>query len=246
MIKRFKKYRWTNTLVTLILILAVGLIGMTGCSKKDSNETTPVSDQTETDITVTPTPAPMITDAADQEEQPEDVTTDENNTETENVDNDSVKEPSQVENNPSDDPALVAEEEAAAVPVDESQATIYGDWTISKVLAYGQSGTYSKEDAEGLIGKEMSFSADSATCFGDQASYIDTTAKSPVYTATEYTGADFISNYRMSFDLLGLTGDAVTEIAVKDTEGNGCTLLIKDENTLIVVGGGTYFELVRN
>jgi bla regulator protein BlaR1 len=246
MIKRFKKYRWTNTLVTLILILAVGLIGMTGCSKKDSNETTPVSDQTETDITVTPTPAPMITDAADQEEQPEDVTTDENNTETENVDNDSVKEPSQVENNPSDDPTLVAEEEAAAVPVDESQATIYGDWRISKVLAYGQSGTYSKEDAEGLIGKEMSFSADSATCFGDQASYIDTTAKSPVYTATEYTGADFIINYRMSFDLLGLTGDAVTEIAVKDTEGNGCTLLIKDENTLIVVGGGTYFELVRN
>jgi bla regulator protein BlaR1 len=246
MIKRFKKYRWTNTLVTLILILAVGLIGMTGCSKKDSNETTPVNDQTETDITVTPTPAPMITDAADQEEQPEDVTTDENNTETENVDNDSVKEPSQVENNPSDDPTLVAEEEAAAVPVDESQATFYGDWSISKVLAYGQSGTYSKEDAEGLIGKEMSFSVDSATCFGDQASYIDTTAKNPVYTITEYTGADFISNYRMSFDLLGLTGDAVTEIAVKDSEGNGCTLLIKDENTLIVVGGGTYFELVRN
>jgi hypothetical protein len=49
----------------------------------------------------------------------------------------------------------------------------------------------------------------------------------------------------MSFDLLGLTGDAVTEISVKDSKGNGCTFLIKDENTLIVVGGGTYFELVR-
>jgi bla regulator protein BlaR1 len=246
MIKQFKKYRWTNTLITFILILAVGLVGMTGCSIKEKDKATPVNDQAETNITVTPTPAPMITDAVDQEEQPEDIASDENNAETENVDNDSVKEPSQIENNTSEDPALVAEDAPAAVPSEDIQATYYGDWTISKVLAYGQSGTYSKEDAEGLIGKEMSFSADSATCFGDQSSYIDTTAKNPVYTATEYTDADFVSYYRMSFDLLGLTGDAVAEISVKDSKGNGCTFLIKDENTLIVVGGGTYFELVRD
>jgi bla regulator protein BlaR1 len=206
MIKQFKKYRWTNTLVTIILILAIGLVGMTGCSNKEKDKTIPADNQTETNITVTPTPT---------------------------VDD------------PSANPTLVAEEEAATVPAEDSQSTYYGDWTISKVLAYGQSGTYSKEDAEGLIGKTMSFSADSATCFGDQASYIDNTAKSPNYSATEYTSSDFVSYYRMSCDLLGLTGDTVTEISVKDSKGSGCTFLIKDENTLIVVGGGTYFELVR-
>lgn len=204
MIKQFKKYRWTNTLVTIILILAVALVGMTGCSMKEKDKTTPANDQTETNITVTPTPTPMITDTSELEGQTNDAVSDEN-----------------------------------------SQATYYGDWTINKVLAYGQSGTYSKEDAEGLIGKAMSFSADSATCFGDQASYIDNTAKSPNYSATDYTGSDFVSYYRMSFDLLGLTGDTVTEISAKDSKGNGCTFLVKDENTLIVVGGGTYFELVR-
>lgn len=259
MIKQFKKYRWTNTLVTIILILAVGLVGMTGCSIKE--KTTPDNNQTETDITITPTPTPMITDTADSEEATGDKASDENNIDNENAKDENAKdenikdenvkddnelEPAPATTEPSANPTLVAQDEAAEVaPAEDSQATYYGDWTISKVLAYGQSGTYSKEDAEGLIGKEMSFSADSATCFGDQASYIDNTAKSPNYSATEYTSSDFVSYYRMGFDLLGLTGDVVTEISAKDSKGNGCTFLIKDENTLIVVGGGTYFELVR-
>jgi hypothetical protein len=250
MIKQFKKYRWTNTLVTIILILAVALVGMTGCSIKEQDKTIPTDNQTETNITVTPTPTPMITDKADLDDQTEDAVSDENNIDNENVIDEDVEdvtepEPQPAGEDPSANPTLVAEEEAATVPAEDSQATYYGEWTISKVLAYGQSGTYSKEDAEGLIGKEMSFSTDSATCFGDEASYIDNTAKSPNYSATEYTDSDFVSYYRMSFDLLGLTGDTVTEISAKDSKGNGCTFLIKDENTLIVVGGGTYFELVR-
>ena len=226
MIRQFKKYRWTNTLITLVLIMAVGLVALTGCSPSAGNANPNNNDTTTPLVTSTPnttpttavTPTPIITETPEQDTQANEDTTDESN---------SIQEDAE-------DNAL------------EEQISFYGDWTISRVLAFGQSGTFSKEEAEGLVGRSMSFSSDSATCFGDQASYIDTTAKEPSYMATVYTSNDFMSYYRMTFELLGLVGDEVTEIVAKDSEGNGCTFLIKDENTLIVVGGGTYFVLVRN
>ncbi|MDF2907694.1 MAG: peptidase BlaR1 [Herbinix sp.] len=228
MIKQFKRYRWTNTMVTFVLIMAVGLVGLTGCNLKASGNNTPDAEQTvapeesaENESGSIGTPTPIISETPNQVSQEDDAI--------------SSADPSPAEDMPDTKPDVSA----------ESQAVYYGDWTIRQVIAFGQSGTYSKEDAEGLIGREMSFSADGATTFGDQASYIDVTIKDPVYTATEYTSSDFIGYYRMSFDLLGLTGDTVTEITATDAEGNRCTFLIKDENTLIVVGGGTYFELVR-
>lgn len=252
MIKQFKKYRWTHTLATLLLILAVGLVGLTGCNLKETDKNTTTNEQTSStednsgngnEITVTPTP--VVTEAPVQEGQPDNTTSEENNPAKEEDTTNPV--PAQTAEGSTTEPApaeSVDQEGVSTFPQD-TQSEFYGNWTISKVLAYGQSGTYSKEDAESLIGKDMSFSADSATCFGDQASYLDATAKKPTYSATDYTSADFIGYYRMNFDLLGLTGDKVTEITAADSKGNGCTFLIKDENTLIVVGGGTYFELIR-
>ncbi|MBC8059624.1 MAG: hypothetical protein H7Y18_03055 [Clostridiaceae bacterium] len=49
----------------------------------------------------------------------------------------------------------------------------------------------------------------------------------------------------MSLDKLGLKADSISEITVSDSKGNGCTFLIKDNNTLIIIGGGTFFELAR-
>ncbi|MBP1756498.1 MAG: peptidase BlaR1 [Firmicutes bacterium] len=260
MIKQFKKYRWTNTLVTLILILTVGLVGLTGCDKA-SNKNAPANDQitstgenAKDDTAIKVTPTPMITEAPIKDEQKDTTAIDENNptkvedtTEAKPAQTADEPQPAEVAAGPAVDqtPAVSEEPSSVSASQQEAQTAYYGDWTISKVLAYGQSGTYSKEDAEGLIGKAMSFSAESATCFGDQASYLDTVAKKPTYTASDYTSADFIGYYRMSFEKLGITGDKVTEIVATDSKGNGATFLIKDENTLIVVGGGTYFELVR-
>jgi bla regulator protein blaR1 len=238
MIKQYKRYRWTNTLITVALILAVGLVGLTGCSLKQKDEITTPTEQTTPTPSVTETP--FVTDTPEENDTPEVNDTPEDNTEQQT---DAPESETDAELVPSTDEEEAPQIVPDTLPVD--QAVYYGDWVINRVLAYSQSGTYSKEDAESLVGKEMSFSADSATCFGDQAGYVDTTASNPVYTATVYTSSDFISYYRMSFELLGLTGDSVTEITAKDSQGNGSTLLIKDENTLIVVGGGTYFELLR-
>ena len=55
-------------------------------------------------------------------------------------------------------------------PSDDTDGeTYYGLWTITNVV-FGTTGTYSKEDAHKLIGKNLRFSADEATVFTDQPS----------------------------------------------------------------------------
>jgi hypothetical protein len=127
---------------------------------------------------------------------------------------------------------------------DLDQALYFGEWVINKVLAYGV-GTYSSEDAESLIGKSLSFTEDQANFFTDELTDIEKIAKNPVYTETISSESDFIVNYRMPFDNLGIEADSITEINVSDSDGHVCTFFVKDDNTLILVGGGTYFELVK-
>jgi hypothetical protein len=49
----------------------------------------------------------------------------------------------------------------------------------------------------------------------------------------------------MTLDKLGINADSVTGVTVSDSKGTITIFLVKDENTLIIIGGGTYFELVR-
>ena len=129
--------------------------------------------------------------------------------------------------------------------VPENQSPVYyGDWIISQVQAFGV-GTYSDKDAESLIGKRLSFTADKASRFGDQLSGIGKEADNPTYTEAVISKNDFLAEYRISFDNLGIKVDNVMEVCVSNSEGTISTFFVKDDNTLIIVGGGTYFELVR-
>jgi bla regulator protein BlaR1 len=255
MISKFKKSKWTSTLFSIILILSVAFIGLTGCSlaakDKANSDTTEVSGTTtDTDITVTPNitiaPTPVITEVPLKEEA--DNQSDSNVVDTVDIepaqDDTPAAEPVGRDTTESD----TAETRPAEVTADSTirqEEVFYGDWVINSVLAYGSAGTYSSEVAESLVGKSLSFSADKATCFGDEPSYLEKVAKNPVYMATDISSSDFVSNYRMTFDKLGLKGDSVTEITAVDSERNGCTFFIKDNDTLIIYGGGTYFELIR-
>jgi hypothetical protein len=49
----------------------------------------------------------------------------------------------------------------------------------------------------------------------------------------------------MDIDSLGITGDAVTAVAVSGADAAGCVLLLKDVDTMILLAGGVYFQLVR-
>lgn len=127
----------------------------------------------------------------------------------------------------------------------EEKKDYYGEWSVAKVLAYGSVGTYSKEDAEKLMGKTLNFSADEAKIFTDKPSDTATIIKKPSYKKDTISGSDFLANFRMSFDKLGISADLVTEIAISDPDGGVYMLLIKDSDTMILAVGGTYFELVR-
>ncbi|URZ18308.1 hypothetical protein CLFE_043780 [Clostridium felsineum DSM 794] len=127
---------------------------------------------------------------------------------------------------------------------EKSQEEIYmGTWVIKKDLAYAPASTYSKEDINKLIGKKLVFSADSATCFGDSISDMDKTVKTPMYEKTSVLKSDFEQNNKVTLDKLGLSGSTVTQVQVQDASGNGCVFYIKDSKTMILSGGGVYFEI---
>lgn len=204
MISKYKKSKWISTFLTIIVIISVGVIGLTGCNlitkDKGNNETTKTNQTNE---------------AA-------------NPTDTEN--NQVTKDPEQSTPEPE--------------PGDQTQPVYYGEWVINQVQAFGI-GTFSGEDAKSLIGKELIFTKDKATFFGDQLSDIEKVATNPIYTETVISEADFVANYRIPLDNLGIDGDTITEVSVTDSNGFVSTFFIKDENTLILYGGGSYFELVR-
>jgi bla regulator protein blaR1 len=142
------------------------------------------------------------------------------------------------------------QEEAAKASIEDQKASIskeqkdyYCKWSISKVLEYGTAGTYSKEDAEKLVGKNLSFSADEAQIFTDQPSDTATIIKKPSYEEVTISRSDFMTNFGMSFDKLGIGTDSVTELIISGSDASAI-LLIKDSTSMILVAGGTYFELV--
>lgn len=126
----------------------------------------------------------------------------------------------------------------------QAQKVYFGEWVINQVQAYGV-GTYSSEDAESLFGKTLSFTEDEASYFGDQPSDIEKVAKNPIYTEKIVSESDFVTNFRIPFDNLGIGASSITEVNVSNSNGNVSNFFIKDDDTLIIYGGGTYFELIR-
>lgn len=126
-----------------------------------------------------------------------------------------------------------------------NEKAYYGKWVVQKVLAYGQAGTYSRDDAETLIGKSLDFSAGAATIITDQSSEPVVNMSNPEYQESVVSGSDFQTDFGMSFVELGISENSITAVEVADSDGTGGTFLIKDSNTIIFVAGGTYFELTR-
>jgi bla regulator protein BlaR1 len=233
MISRFKKGKWTNTLLAIILITSVGLTGLTGCR---------ISASKEPSIKVSsPDPTNSSENKGSQNTVAQQEVKNQNNSGTDKQGQSDTNAEVKPQNNSTTDKPT----QSTTIKTNEGKETFYGDWVIKKVAAYGSVGTYSKESAESLIGKSLSFSKDKATSFGEQPADINKVASNPVYKKTTISKADFVINYRMTLDKLGVNADSVTGVTVSDSKGTVSTFLVKDENTLIIIGGGTYFELVR-
>lgn len=233
MISRFKKGKWTNTLLALILITSVGVTGLTGCK---------ISATKEPNIKVS---SPDSTNSVENKGSQNTVAQQEVKNQNTSGNDKQGQSNTNAEVKPQNNITTDKPSQSTTTKTNEGKETFYGDWVVKKVLAYGSVGTYSKESAESLIGKSLSFSKDKATSFGDQPSDINKVASNPLYKKTTISKADFVTNYRMTLDKLGINADSVTGVTVSNSKGTVTTFLVKDENTLIIIGGGTYFELVR-
>ncbi|MCM1991825.1 hypothetical protein [Oceanirhabdus seepicola] len=131
--------------------------------------------------------------------------------------------------------------------VNKNEEIYLGDWRIKKVLASGRGTTYSSDDINYILNKVLYFSKEEASCFGDDIIYLDMVAKNPVYSKSVISKEDFESGWRhyVLFEDLGIQRDSITEINASDSKGNGSILYIKDSNTMILYGGGVFFELER-
>ncbi len=133
-----------------------------------------------------------------------------------------------------------------AVQKTEEPTGYMGEWTIQRVVAYGPAGTYSVSDAEKQVGKKVHFGVQEARMIGDQPSSSVAVIKNPVYSESSITQEAFIAEYKISLRQFGIVSENVKTVLVSGAEGTiASTLLIKDNNTIILVSGGTYFEITR-
>ncbi|NEW04698.1 hypothetical protein GK047_01520 [Paenibacillus sp. SYP-B3998] len=130
----------------------------------------------------------------------------------------------------------------------------YGEWVIKKLLASDSITTHGDEDIQFLLGKKITYSADSVIL------YNETTLKNPHYKLSLNTKEEFSkeNDNEISLEQLGIEGNSVTSVMIYEDEASkvpwiisgknkiGWSFMIKDKDTLIIGNGGDFFELVRN
>lgn len=129
----------------------------------------------------------------------------------------------------------------------KSKEIFFGNWVIAKHVANDKVQAFSESDIKNMIGKTLSFSKEKATSFKDKASDLNKVVNNPIYKKRVISKKDFESSTReyVTFEKLGIKGDKVTEITANDSKNTCCSFYIKDNNTLILSGGGIYLQLNR-
>ncbi|QAA30360.1 hypothetical protein [Clostridium manihotivorum] len=126
----------------------------------------------------------------------------------------------------------------------DTKEGFYGQWVISKLVTNSAVGSYSDDDINKIIGNTLIFSKDQSSSFGDDISDMNDTIRNPIYKSSVISNKDFQINYNIPFDKLGVKGTSITEITVLNSNNTcSCTFYIKDNDTLILYGGGSFFEL---
>lgn len=121
--------------------------------------------------------------------------------------------------------------------------SFFGEWIVTKIA--GTSGIYAMSDEEmkSFIGKKAEYSQ-------SLAAFDNEFRKNPVYKRETLSEATFFSGFRTSFENLGLKGESVTIINIYENQNNlwinpGSCLIIKDNDSMLTVWDGVFFEMTR-
>jgi len=139
-----------------------------------------------------------------------------------------------------------------AAVADPLPASLRGSWRIERILPTTNSGCWTRQDAQSLIGSTLTYSQNEMRWRGGVVPLTD------VFTR-QVSGAEFSKENTgperpASFEQLGIRTDAVTEVDLQhpdaavlpaSTEIPGDAVMMVGPNRIVVSACGVYFEAVR-
>ena len=218
-------------LVLLLVLLSLNI--MVGCNNESSNDRNSKKEQNNTtESEVVKNSAKDIKDSA--KDSVKDI---KDNKEKETLSN--VKD--------EDAKASIKSEDKKDEPIknkEEDEKFYFGEWKINKYTGAGI-GVNDKEQIEGIIGKTVSFSNESANYFENHLLDKMNTIKNPSYKETEVEVQEYLNGYKASNDVVGFQGNNVQKIDIMDGNQAVVMSLIKDNNKLLIHLPGVFLELER-
>ena len=121
----------------------------------------------------------------------------------------------------------------------DSNTVYYGKWKVTQYYA-AYITALSREEMDARIGTEYEYGAEVFISDGQQLD-------APQYSESEVQKADFEADYQgqLTFEQLGITTDTIKQISIDNSYDCGSTYFIKDDNTILILYEGVFFEAVR-
>lgn len=128
-----------------------------------------------------------------------------------------------------------------------STPSYYGVWYVDSMLPDAPLGDLNEEDMDIIGNVSLTFSAEEATCFGDQIDSLGQTVTNPEYIETDISKDTFESMLDISFDSLEYSGSSITQVYVENdpSYNDGIVFYIVSDDTLLANSLGTFFVLKK-
>ncbi|QGQ98069.1 hypothetical protein EHS13_25875 [Paenibacillus psychroresistens] len=124
----------------------------------------------------------------------------------------------------------------ASPTVSPSNSPSYmGEWTVSSVV--GATPISAPVD-ESFIGMK-------ATYTKEKASFGKIEILNPEYTEQDLTNDEFFNEYRNHLSDIGIKSESVKTVSINNWTNAGSFLIIKDDQTMIFLWDGNYYEMKR-
>ncbi len=124
-----------------------------------------------------------------------------------------------------------------------SEPSYYGVWSIDGLLPDAPMGNFSEENLETIMNVSLTFSAEEATCFGDQIDSLGQTVSDPEYITIDIPKGSFEAMTGTSFDSLGIKGSNISQVSVVNdpSYNDGIVFYVVNDETLLANSLGTFF-----
>ncbi|PZE19872.1 hypothetical protein [Paenibacillus xerothermodurans] len=122
-----------------------------------------------------------------------------------------------------------------ATPKEDPAPAYFGNWTVHKLVG---SAPISTEADKSIIGMNATYTQEKAA-FGDNE------IVNPQYEQLEMSNDEFFAEYRTQLSEIGINTQSVNVVRVRDWTSPGSVLIMEDEQTMITVWDGNFFELQK-